>query len=64
MINISDMCAPDTEEVIVIENEAFSLPWSRQSFLDAIQNENAVSLWLRVVPVDVLFCQWGPCALS
>lgn len=47
MINISDMCAPDTEEVLVIENEAFSLPWSGQSFLDAIQNENAVYLVIK-----------------
>lgn len=43
---------------------------TRESFWESVQNENAISLWLRVVPVDVLFYQihwrpqWGPYALS
>ncbi len=44
MIAIRTMCPADVEAVAEIEERAFSQPWSRQGFLDALQLEGTIFL--------------------
>lgn len=43
-ITIRPMEEKDLDEVCRMEEEAFSMPWHRESFLEMIQNENALYL--------------------
>lgn len=43
-MNITRMKENDLEQVAAIEWEAFSQPWTKQGFLDAINNENTLYL--------------------
>lgn len=46
---IRKMTVQDLEQLMVIENESFSLPWSRQSYEAELQNAYA----------DYLVCDWA-----
>ena len=41
MITVRKLEKKDLDELVVIENEAFSIPWSKKSFEEAIDNTNA-----------------------
>jgi ribosomal-protein-alanine N-acetyltransferase len=44
-LKIRPMCVEDLEDVITIENLSFDIPWSRNSFLnELLENERAVYL--------------------
>ena len=44
MITIRPMREVDLEQVKMIENETFSLPWSKQSFYEGMLKENTIYL--------------------
>lgn len=44
MIAIRDMRPEDTAAVAELEAQIFSMPWSRQGFLDALELENTIFL--------------------
>lgn len=44
MILIREMRESDVDQVCILETEAFSMPWNKESFLDMIKNENAIYL--------------------
>ncbi len=44
MILIREMRESDVDQVCILEKEAFSMPWNKDSFLDMIKNENAIYL--------------------
>ena len=52
MITVRDLEDEDIEQLLVIENEAFSLPWSRDSFKEAIADKNA--RYIVVLDDDIL----------
>jgi ribosomal-protein-alanine N-acetyltransferase len=44
-LKVGPMCVADLEEVIAIEKLSFAMPWSRNSFLNELmENERAVYL--------------------
>lgn len=52
MITVRDLEENDLEQLVVIENESFSLPWSKESFKEAIEDKNA--RYIVVLDGDVL----------
>lgn len=40
-INIQELAREHLEAIIDLENRCFSIPWSKQSFLEELANENA-----------------------
>ena len=43
-IEIRNMEPADVQAVVQIEEEAFSTPWTKQGFLDALKQEHAIFL--------------------
>lgn len=39
---LRDLCLDDIDQVCAIEEEAFSMPWHKESFIDMVNNENAL----------------------
>ena len=44
MFEIDNLSIEDIEDVLVIENKSFSIPWSKQAFIDEINNSLAFYL--------------------
>jgi len=55
-ITIRVMEERDLDEVCRMEEEAFSMPWHRESFLEMIKNENACYLVAETATKEVIGC--------
>ena len=44
MITIREMTTEDVDEVCVLEEMAFSMPWHKESFIEMIENKDALYL--------------------
>ena len=58
MITIREMTLQDVEQVHELENLAFSTPWSRQDFVDMVENKDALYLVVEAAncPGTVIAC--------
>lgn len=44
MITVRDMSLDDVDQVCILEEMAFSMPWHKQSFIEMIENKDALYL--------------------
>ena len=58
MITIKEMTLQDVDQVHMLEQIAFSMPWSRQDFVDMVENKDALYLVVEddVCPGKVIAC--------
>ena len=58
MFTIRKMTLQDVEQVHELEKMAFSMPWSRQDFVDAVENKDALYLVVEeeACPGNIIAC--------
>ncbi len=58
-ILVRDMTLTDVEDVFRIENQSFSSPWDKESFIQEVQNNHLARYW--VILLDDLLIGYGGC---